>query len=180
VHNFYHATKINEKDIKVNLINIDEAKKELYSNGIVKVHLELPIEAQSYLKTRSWEDLDKLMAKYVAPQGYLFKFLKSFHNFNSIEHIIAIRQAEYDEEGIWHDDGSRHIAFTWSLNEKPEDIDGGNLYFRKKNNKEFAIISPPIVGTFIIFLTGEYHYEHRVGKVTKGERKTFAGWCSTL
>ncbi len=161
-------------------LDIEQIKKELFENGYSKLHIELPEEAKIALKSEAWNILDQKMANYTAAHGFLFKFLQNFHSFNSIEYIIAIRDSVNDEEGIWHDDGSRHIAFTWSLNEKPEQIDGGKLYFRKKNTESSLSFSPPTLGTFIVFLTGEYHYEHRVGQVLSGRRKTFAGWCSTI
>ena len=47
----------------------------------------------------------------------IFEFLKQFHDFNFIEFIISIRdsQNEWEEDGIWHDDGSRVFAFSLSL-----------------------------------------------------------------
>jgi hypothetical protein len=167
------------KGFTMKSLDINKIKKELFSNGFSKFHIDLPTEAINALESRNWEELDHLMASYVASHGFLYDFLRNFHSFNSIEHILAIRLAENDEDGIWHDDGSRHMAFTWSLNEEPHTISGGELNFRKKKSEKLEIFTPPHMGTFILFLTGEYHYEHKVNQVISGERKTFAGWCST-
>jgi len=44
------------------------------------------------------------------------EFFQSILDFQFCEHIIAIRKAPGDEEGIWHDDGSRSLGFSLSLN----------------------------------------------------------------
>lgn len=154
-------------------------KKQLYQNGIISYQLELPCELLRSLENKDWVKLDQQITTLLeAPNGILYKELIKFHSFKNTEHIIAIRNEVGDEDGIWHDDGSRHIAFTWSLNESPELITGGELLFRKRGNQDQLTITPPPLGTLIIFLTGEYFFEHKVCKVTKGERKTIAGWCS--
>lgn len=157
---------------------------DLLRTGFIKKDFPLPPEMQEALDQKDWEVLDSLIKKYLESGGLLYNELISHHLFNHTEHIIAIRQAETDEDGIWHDDGSRHMAFTWSLNESPDEISGGELLFCKRpqvygQRSNITTFTPPLIGTLIIFLTGEYGFEHKVNQVIKGERKTIAGWCST-
>ncbi|WP_164848363.1 2OG-Fe(II) oxygenase [Halobacteriovorax sp. HLS] len=137
-----------------------------------------PKEMDIALIQADWKQVDELLFSYLAPGGYLRDILNKFHPFDSTEHIIALRDAATDEDGIWHDDGSRHIAFTWSFNDDSS-LTGGELLFKLKKSEEVTTISPPPREVLTVFLTGEYGFEHKVNKVTRGSRKTIAGWCST-
>lgn len=152
--------------------------QELLKTGRIIKHFPMEICVREYIKNKDYVALDKWIKTQVSQNGSLYNELLKYAHFNSIEHIIAKRDAKTDEEGIWHCDGSRNLAFTWSLNLRPESIQGGELFFRKKGSKEMDIFSPPIFETLIIFCTGMNGFEHRVGKVINGERLTFAGWCS--
>jgi Rps23 Pro-64 3,4-dihydroxylase Tpa1-like proline 4-hydroxylase len=94
--------------------------------------------------------------------------------------MLAIRdsQNEWEEDGIWHDDGSRQFAISLSLNEFPETIEGGKLGFRKKGEEKITLIPTPKFGEMIVFLSGIHGYEHRTHQVTKGRRIILVGWFS--
>lgn len=130
------------------------------------------------LLEKDWKKLDQYFLEISKPNGQLRNFLNEFLDYETLEHIISIRSAPGDEDGIWHDDGSRFLGFSLSLNLNPELIEGGNLYFRKKESIESEIFSPRPYGTMILFLSGLSGYEHMVSAVTKGERIVVAGWCS--
>lgn len=151
---------------------------KLLSTGYVVKNFPMPACVINYIQDKDYHSLDLWMKSQVSNEGVLFQELQNYANFSSIEHIIAKRDAKNDEEGIWHCDGSRNLAFTWSLNLHPESIQGGELFFRKKGSEKAESFSPPPFETLIIFCTGMDGFEHRVGKVTSGERLTFAGWCS--
>lgn len=156
------------------------SKSLLQERGFIKMHLAFPREFKTAVTNCNWEKIDSLLFEYLSPEGFLNHLISNFQHFNYTEHIIAIRSAETDEDGIWHDDGTREIAFTWSLNDDPN-LEGGELLFRKKGfegNSELHSITPPKAETLIIFLTGKFGFEHKVNKVTNGKRKTIAGWCS--
>lgn len=153
--------------------------KELEKNGFIKLNLPFPSAMREAISISDWSSVDQLIYEYLSNQGYLREVLDKCHPFLYTEHIIALRDAKTDEDGIWHDDGSRHFAFTWSMNDD-DTLQGGELLFRKKTCKNDTLTIPaPPSETLIIFLTGEFGYEHKVNKVTKGIRKTIAGWCST-
>ncbi|MDD0852000.1 2OG-Fe(II) oxygenase [Halobacteriovorax sp. GB3] len=152
--------------------------KELNESGILIKSFSFPDQIIDQVKDKNFNFLDQWMLEACKEGGLLFDELKQYANFNSIEHIIALRKAETDEEGIWHCDGSRNLAFTWSLNLNPELIEGGELFFRKKGSDQIMTIHPPEFATLVVFCTGMDGYEHRVGKVKRGERLTYAGWCS--
>lgn len=151
----------------------------LLKTGFKKVILNLPEVVINSVKSKNWADLDQEAFKLCRKDGLIFKELQKIHEFETVEHLINVRQGPDDEDGIWHDDGSRFIAFSLSLNFSPTDIEGGELFLRKKGDKnEMVTLTPLPFGEMIIFLTGQYDFEHKVGRVALGERICLAGWCS--
>ncbi|OUR96779.1 hypothetical protein A9Q84_10585 [Halobacteriovorax marinus] len=151
---------------------------EIKKKGFLQMKLAFPKELADALKLCNWQRVDQLLFEYLEVGAFLRTVLDQFHPYNTTEHMIAIRDARTDEDGIWHDDGSRHFAFTWSFNDDPE-LEGGELLFKVKNSTECTTITPPAYETLTVFLTGEYNYEHKVNKVSRGVRKNLVGWCST-
>ena len=153
-------------------------KPELFTQGYHLTYFTLGDEIKDLVVQEKWPELDAEFQKLTAKDGRLYKFLNEFHDFSSIEFIISIRDAQNDweEDGIWHDDGSRVFAFSLSLTlEAPE---GGRLGVRMKNDNQMRLIPTPSFGGIILFLTGIYGYEHCIHQVTKGRRLIIAGWCS--
>lgn len=155
-------------------------KPELFQNGFHLTHMPLPLEVREAVTTEDWTKLDQLFQDYSRKDGLLWNFLQNYHPFNSIEFIISIRdsQNEWEEDGIWHDDGSRVFAFSLSLTLNPENLSGGRLGIRRKGDESFLEIPTPSFGGIIMFLTGIYGYEHRIHQVKQGKRIIIAGWCS--
>lgn len=153
---------------------------DLFQKGYHLTEFPLDPEIKNLVIQENWNDLDRRFKELTSPTGSLFKFLNQHHDFTSIEFIISIRDSnnEWEEDGIWHDDGSRVFAFSLSLTLEPENIEGGNLGVRKKETLPFEKIPTPSYGTIIMFLTGTYGYEHKIHQVTKGRRIIIAGWCS--
>lgn len=153
-------------------------KPELFSNGFHLDHFSVPDILKAFIASENWQALDDEFKRLTSKNGELFNFLKSFHDFEKIEFIISIRDSanDWEEDGIWHDDGSRVFAFSLSLTEKP--IKGGKLGVRKKGENNFLLIPTPSYGGIILFLTGIYGYEHKIHQVTSGRRIIIAGWCS--
>jgi hypothetical protein len=139
--------------------------------------LEEIAQVKNEVSTQNWMALDQRVQRWNQRDGVLFKFLTQFTNFSTMEHIIAIRQSPDDEDGIWHDDGSRVLAYSLSFNLNPNEITGGELLFRKKNCEHLEKISPLPFGQMVVFLTGTSGYEHKVCAVTTGQRIISAGWC---
>ena len=128
---------------------------------------------------KNWAKLDKCVFELTAAGSPLHQLLRLQLDFTSIEHLIAIRSAPDDEDGIWHDDGSRILGFSLSLNLEPDNIIGGQLLFKSKENNLDPVIYPPQPwGKLIIFLSGLSGYEHKVTAVSVGQRIVIAGWCS--
>ena len=115
-----------------------------------------------------------------SPGGIIFTSLQEFHSFNKIETMLSIRDSrnEWEEDGIWHDDGSRVFAFSISLSLHSNEIVGGLLELRRKNESHIESIPTPDFGTAILFLTGTHGFEHRTRRVTHGKRIMLVGWCS--
>ncbi|WPU63271.1 2OG-Fe(II) oxygenase [Peredibacter starrii] len=155
-------------------------RPELFQNGFHKTYFPLGDDIRELVRNEDWKNLDGAFQELTKENGRLFNFLRTFHDFISIEFIISIRDAanEWEEDGIWHDDGSRVFAFSLSLSEDSDQIEGGRLGVRQKNTEEFLQIPTPEFGGIILFLTGLYGYEHKIHQVTKGRRIIIAGWCS--
>lgn len=152
--------------------------EKLLKDGYLLTDYPLDAVVLECLQKEDWKKLDQHFLEISKPNGPLRNFLLQFLDFEKLEHIIAIRRAPLDDEGIWHDDGSRFLGFSLSLNRKPETIEGGVLNFRKKESKDMVSFSPLPYGKIVLFLSGVYGYEHQVSAVTKGERIIIAGWCS--
>ena len=153
---------------------------DLNENHLIITDFILSEEILCYLKNRDWNSLDNYFLKAEKKSGELFSFLSNYLEFQKIEHIIAIRSSmtELDEDGIWHDDGSRILGFSLSLTLNPELVEGGELRFRDKSSVNYTSIKTQIAGKIILFKTGIFGFEHMVSAVKSGERIVIAGWCS--
>lgn len=140
----------------------------------------LPPEVKTLVQEENYDELFVSLNTIARPQGELFKILENVHPYANLETMLALREGEnpHEDDGIWHDDGSRVLAFSLSLNLNPETISGGELGFRQKQSQVVDMIPPQAFGNLIIFLTGIHGYEHKVFKVHKGKRLVFVGWCS--
>ncbi len=155
-------------------------RPELFQNGFHLSFFTLGDEIRILVEQEKWEQLDLEFQKLTKKDGRLFHFLSQFHDFNEIEFIISIRDSlnEWEEDGIWHDDGSRVFAFSLSLTLNADTITGGKLAVREKGSERYLEIPTPSFGTIILFLTGVYGYEHKIHQVLTGKRIIIAGWCS--
>lgn len=158
---------------------LSQCKLSLDSKGFTTLNLtNLITDVYPIIFSENWENLDLHFKQLTSTDGELFKILNQFEEFNEIEFIISIRdsQNEWEEDGIWHDDGSRPLAFTLSLT--TEKIIGGELNFKVKNSNKNTVVPTQPYGTLLIFKTGTSGYEHKVNAVTQGKRIIIAGWCS--
>ncbi len=164
---------------QLSLEDISQWQNALLEHGFFVTKIDLPKELLSAVKFNNFQIVDQIMEKLLAKDGDIFNFLKSFFpDQQSIEHIISLRESknEWEEDGIWHDDGSRKLAFSLSLTTKIPH--GGVLEIRKKNAKSSIKIPTPEYGNIIVFQTGENGYEHKINKVIDGKRLIIAGWCT--
>ncbi|MDD4974408.1 MAG: 2OG-Fe(II) oxygenase [Bacteriovorax sp.] len=150
----------------------------LLEQGFVLTDFPLEPIVLEFIQNKNWYGLDQYFLEISRTDGLLRNFLADYLDFETLEHIISIRSAPEDEDGIWHDDGSRFLGFSLSLNWKPENIIGGELRFKLKESNQEDVFKPRPYGKIIIFLSGLYGYEHMVSAVTSGERIVIAGWCS--
>ncbi|MGZ3787215.1 MAG: 2OG-Fe(II) oxygenase [Bacteriovorax sp.] len=150
----------------------------LKKNGFVVADFPLAPIVLGFLQDENWRGLDQYFLDISKDNGQLRNFLADYLDFVTLEHIIAIRRAPDDEEGIWHDDGSRLLGFSLSLNRDPKTIVGGELRFKRKESTHTEVFPPLPYGKIVLFLSGIYGFEHMVSAVTKGERIVIAGWCS--
>ncbi len=128
----------------------------LMNTGFHLTYFPLSEDIRNSVRNEKWNEVDEAFQALTKPGGRLFEFLKTFHDFQMIEFIISIRDAENDweEDGIWHDDGSRVFAFSLSLTENSNALQGGRLGVKRKSEETFATIPTPDFGGIILFLTG--------------------------
>lgn len=153
---------------------------ELFHQGFFLKKFPLDPSLEEWVRMEQWVEVDLYFKKLTMPAGALFLELRKFHEFTRIETMLSIRDSdnEWEEDGVWHDDGSRVFAFSLSLNLHADEIKGGGLELRKKNSENSVSVSTPGFGTAILFLTGVHGYEHRTRQVTKRKRVMLVGWCS--
>ena len=152
--------------------------QKLLDTGFILLNFPLDSIVLTLLLDENWKELDQYFLDISKKEGQLREFLLDFVEFETLEHIIAIRSAPDDEDGIWHDDGSRILGFSLSLNISPETITGGELRFKSKNSHDSEVFPPLPYGKVVLFLSGLSGYEHMVSVVTRGKRIVIAGWCS--
>lgn len=151
---------------------------ELNTLHLIQKTYPLSPEVKKMIEQEDWLSIDRYFLRSELPGGELYNFLSEFLDFKILEHIIAIRSSPEDEDGIWHDDGSRILGFSLSLTLNSKDLAGGHLRFRKKGESDYQSITTRPLGEIIIFKTGIYGFEHMVSAVTEGKRVVLAGWCS--
>lgn len=156
-----------------------QCHNDLLKYGYFKSTFPITSNIGQWTKDEAWDEIDSYFQKQTSAAGELFQYLKRFEDFESIEFIISLRDgaSEWEEDGIWHDDGSRVLAFSLSLKSN-HDVLGGNLLFRKKGAQTATVIPPFGFGEIIVFKTGVTGYEHKVERVNAGRRIVVAGWCS--
>ncbi len=158
--------------------NISECHFDLKNQGFFLSSIGLPQQLLVQVENENYNAIDKIITNLVSTKGEIFTFLRQFCAVKTIEHIISLRESknEWEEDGIWHDDGSRILAFSLSLTLEPPKK-GGVLEFRKKGSKKIHSIPTPNHGSIIVFKTGIDGFEHKINKVENGKRLIIAGWC---
>jgi hypothetical protein len=158
------------------------SRELLDKHGYFLVPIELPPVMRGLVLERDWAGLDRALQAETRAGGVIFEALSRYARFSEIEFIISIRSSKEspDEDGIWHDDGSRLLAFSLSLSPFHEEIGGGRLEIRRREGAQelTGSIATPPYGTLIVFATGQSGFEHKINRVTDGERIIAAGWCS--
>lgn len=153
-------------------------RPELFTQGFHLSHVSLSDTLREAVEQENWTEVDRQVKILLEKNGSLYNLLQSFHTFEHVEFIISVRNAsdEWQEDGIWHDDGSRVFAFSLSLTLNP--IEGGRLGIRRQGSETFVSLPTPSFGGIILFLTGVYGFEHKIHQVTNGQRIIIAGWCT--
>ena len=156
---------------------LSQCHNALETKGFCIIPIPLSEEILKMVESADYPNLDAEFQELTAPNGLVFKTLKQFCPVKEIEFIISLREAknDWEEDGIWHDDGSRILAFSLSLTtQMPK---GGVLEFRQKGEAISQKIETPAFADMIIFKTGVDGFEHKINAVTSGQRLIIAGWC---
>jgi hypothetical protein len=152
---------------------------EFDQQGYLKTNITIPMHVIELIKTKNYPELDQ-WARDNLNAGELHSIFQKMLKYVNVEFILALRDANDpdEEDGIWHDDGSRLMAFSLSLNLEHEKIEGGELRVRKKGQVDYQALPTQPLGTLLIFKTGVDGFEHMVSKVTSHQRLVMAGWLS--
>lgn len=151
-------------------------KTQTFDRGHLNLKWNLPPEWEESIANKDWNQLDQIARSELAKGGRLHQILEEYCPIKSLEFIISLRKSP-DEEGIWHDDGSRDLAFSLALS--PSQFSGKGLSLREKGKPEteYSLGVRPM-GTLTLFLTGSSGYEHKTEEVLSGERLVLAGWIN--
>ncbi len=154
--------------------------RQLTQQGFFLTQVDLPKSVHKLVLARDWPGLDRVIREVTLPGGVIFERLREYAEFSEIEFIISIRSSHEfpDDDGIWHDDGSRILAFSLSLMLNEQAIEGGRLEIRRRGETEGVSLVTPPFGTMIVFATGTRGFEHKINRVSRGERLIIAGWCT--
>ncbi|MFT6071181.1 MAG: hypothetical protein ACJAT2_001453 [Bacteriovoracaceae bacterium] len=155
---------------------MNQVKIEYFKKGHINFNWEVPPSWKQAILEKDWQTLDSLAAQAVSEKGSLRVLLEKLCPVQKIEHLISLREAP-DEDGIWHDDGSRDLAFSLSLSLESFEGEGLGLRIRGDEASAFTLGYRPY-GTLTCFLTGSNGYEHRTHQVLKGSRLVLAGWVN--
>ncbi len=149
--------------------NLPESWKELVQNRLFE-ELYQKIETSLQRDKDLWSQIDQKMALIYSPKQKW-----------EYEWMLALREGpqEEDQEGIWHDDSSRDLALSLSLNLDPQSIEGGELRLRHRSNREIVTsVKARPWGQAHIFATGKWDWEHKTSRVTLGNRLVLVVWLS--
>lgn len=156
-------------------------------DGHFTKELDVPSSWRNLVQKNDFDSLYRESLNATQSGQWLDNHLKSItskvlgQNEFSLELMLAHRIGPQDEEheGIWHDDGSRDLAFSLSLNENHKSIAGGALGLRKKElPQQTQFINTQPWGTMIVFHTGKRGWEHKITRVTHGNRLVLVGWLT--
>jgi hypothetical protein len=157
-------------------------QNDLNKQGYCITKIQLPDHFLGLVLAQNWEQLDDELNHFFNGPSELSRLLGQLVDYETTEHIISIRDGSnaWEEDGIWHDDGSRLLAFSLSLTPPGENknIKGGILEIRKKGSSISHQIAPFDWGEIVIFQTGLDAYEHKINCVKNGRRIIMAGWLS--
>jgi len=158
----------------------------LKESGYLKLRFSLPSSWREFVKNEDYEKLYQEAQKEMHSSGILGAKLFEVYQECKIEEahwelMLAKRRGPQDpeEDGIWHDDGSRNLAFSLSLNEHPEEISGGELCLRPKAEPhKVTQLSTLPWGEAYLFATGKLNWEHRISLVSIGNRLVLVAWIT--
>jgi hypothetical protein len=150
---------------------------DLKKFGYCKLQYNLPEFVKTYVIEENWELLDTYFQKELMPSGSLYRTLTQLIRIDNIEHMLSLRQAP-DEDGIWHDDGSRELGFSLSLCLDSKSIKNGAFLLKRKDSENLISLPPGNFGTLTCFQTGLAGYEHKVEATKAGKRLMLVGWIN--
>ena len=152
----------------------------MHGIGYYLHQIELSSSIKTLVLNAQYDQVYDELTKLTFPGEVLFQILRKYKAISQIETMLALRDSANpdEEDGIWHDDGSRQIAFSLSLNLSHASIEGGELGIRRKGASNMERIPTRPFGELIIFRTGVDGFEHKTFRVSRGKRLVFVGWGS--
>jgi hypothetical protein len=165
-------------------------KDQLNHSGHFPFSFQLPQSWHSWVKKEDYDSLYKDIESQLRYFGSLWtevnSIIQSIYDRDQkwgFEWMLALRAGPQDEEqeGIWHDDSSRDLALSLSLNLDHHNICGGHLQLRPFADRDQVTSIPPRAwGDGHIFATGKWGWEHKTTRVTHGNRLVLVVWITLL
>ena len=162
--------------------------QHLEDEGLIPFQFHLPESWKELTLNRDFDRLYQEVQEKLSEQGELWHQIddKISSIYDSVqswsyEWMLALREGPQDEdqEGIWHDDSSRDLALSLSLNLRPDLIKGGELRLRPYKQRELVtVVTARAWGEAHIFATGKWGWEHKTSRVTSGNRLVLVVWIT--
>lgn len=163
-------------------------KDQLKNTGHISCHFTLPTSWTKYAQDKDYDSLYCEISAELKEDSSLWQQINAWvrHIYSDQtlwghEWMLALREGpqEAEQEGIWHDDSSRDLALSLSLNLDPQQITGGELRLRPRANREVVTsIQPRLWGEAHFFATGKLDWEHKTSLVSAGNRLILVVWIT--
>jgi len=163
-------------------------KDQLKNTGHISCQFTLPTTWPQYTQNQDYDSLYAEISAELKEDSSLWQQINAWvrqiysdQTLWSYEWMLALREGpqEAEQEGIWHDDSSRDLALSLSLNLNPLQITGGELRLRPRaNREEVTTISARAWGEAHFFATGKLDWEHKTSLVSTGNRLVLVVWIT--
>lgn len=159
-------------------MNLQQLIKQFHQHHYISFKVDECFDWIEAIENENWQQLIKKYQHFLNQQNPFTQVLRALKPYTKSEWMLSVRDANdsFQEDGIWHDDGSRVLAVSLSLTTCL--VEGGILALRNKKTKQTINLQTPDYAHALIFKTGVDGFEHKIHQVTKGKRVVMVTWLS--